>query len=261
MQTPTCVLALYHAQHRFHGRDVTSVAVERFIAEWKAFVVYYQRDHQLLAVRPMIPAVAAANHRILFRRALHIRAGQIVKKHVELGSEQCAVALLQMLLQFRLMRQDSVQAAIQTRVVDLAFFDLQKIVQRGRRIPSLLDGQFATRRAETVDCQQRRNPRPGHIRRFTINALLKETIQLKPSPQFKPEETGAERSCPFQAHLVHQNARHLRIILRHRDMRWKQLQLMRITMIVENFNRLHPARLRRTIQLTQIADRLLTRAI
>ena len=147
------ILALYHAQHCLHGRDVAAVAVECFVTEREALVVDDQRDHQLLAVGPMIPGVAAANHRILFRRALHIRARQIVKKHVELGTEQHTVALFQMPLQFRLVRQDAVQAAIQTRVVDLAVFDLQKIVQRGRRIPALLDGQLAARRAETVDCQ------------------------------------------------------------------------------------------------------------
>ena len=35
--------------------------------------------------------------------------------------------------------------AVQERVVDLAFFNLLQIVQRGRRIPALLDGQFAPR--------------------------------------------------------------------------------------------------------------------
>ena len=45
---------------------------------------------------------------------------QIVQQHVELGSEQFAVALLEMPLQLRLVWQNPVQAAVQTRVVELA---------------------------------------------------------------------------------------------------------------------------------------------
>jgi hypothetical protein len=144
---PAClaILALDHAEHRLHGRYVAAIAVECFITEWETLVVYDQHDHQLLAVGPMIPRVAAANHRILFRRAFHIRAGQIVKKNVELSSEQRAIALFQMPFQLRLVRKNAVQAAIRSRVVDLAFFYLQQIVQRRRRIPALLDGKFAAR--------------------------------------------------------------------------------------------------------------------
>jgi len=70
--------------------------------------------------------------------------------------------------------------------------------------------------------------------------LCKETIQFKPLPQFQSEETGAERTRPFQAHLVHQYACHLRIVIRRHNVRREQLQLTRITLIVENLNRLHP---------------------
>jgi len=105
-----------------------------------------------------------------------------VKKHVELGSEQRPVALLQMPLQFRLVRKDAVQAAVQSRRVDLAFLDPQQIVQRGCRIPTLLDGQFAARRAQPVDGQQRRYARPGHIRRLTIDVFFKEVVQFKTLP-------------------------------------------------------------------------------
>ena len=141
------------------------------------------------------------------------------------------------------------------------FFDLQKIVQRSRRIPALLDGQLAARRARPVDGQQRRYPRPGHIGLFTIGVFFKETIQFKPLPQFQSKETGAERTCPLQTHFVQQYPRHLRIVVGRRHHRREQFQLPRIALLVENFNRLHPARLRRTVQFTQIAERSLTRTI
>jgi hypothetical protein len=44
-------------------------------------------------------------------------------------------------------------------------------------------------------------------------------------------------------------------------MRGKQLQLLRLTLFVKNFDSLQPARLRRTVQLTEITQRLLSRPI
>ena len=82
---------------------------------------------------------------------LHIRAGQVVEQHIELGSEQLAVSLLEVLLQLRLVRQTPIQATIQARVVDLAFLDPQQIVQRRRWIPALFNCQFAAWRAQPVD--------------------------------------------------------------------------------------------------------------
>ena len=81
------ILAFHHAQNRLHRRDVGSIAVESFVAEWESFVVHNQRDHQLLAIWPVIARVTAAHHWILLRRAFHIRAGQVVEQHIELGAE------------------------------------------------------------------------------------------------------------------------------------------------------------------------------
>jgi hypothetical protein len=42
---------------------------------------------------------------------------------------------------------------------------------------------------------------------------------------------------------------------------YEECQLLRISLIVEDLDSLQPARLRRTVQLAQIANRFLTRAI
>src|SRR5262249_8376337 len=77
----------------------------------------------------MIARVAAHHHRILFRRALHLRAGQVIEQHIELRPEQLTVTLFEMLLQLRLVRQNPVQTPVQPGVVDLAFLDLEQIIQ------------------------------------------------------------------------------------------------------------------------------------
>src|SRR5262249_29692535 len=51
------VLALYHAQNRLHGGDVSAVAVEGLVAERKAFAVDDERDHHLFAVGPVIARI------------------------------------------------------------------------------------------------------------------------------------------------------------------------------------------------------------
>jgi hypothetical protein len=63
-----------------------------------------------------------------------------------------------MLFQFRLLRQHTIQASVQPRVVDLAFLDMQDIAQRCGRIPPLLDRQLAARRTQPVDRQYRGHP-------------------------------------------------------------------------------------------------------
>ena len=44
-------------------------------------------------------------------------------------------------------------------------------------------------------------------------------------------------------------------------MRGKELQLLRFALFIEDLNRRQPARLRRTVQLAQVAERFLTRTI
>jgi hypothetical protein len=108
-------------------------------------------------------------------------------------------------------RQNSIQAAVQARVVDLAVFDPQQIVQRRRWIPALFNPQFAAWSAQSVDRQQRRHTRPRHIGRIVIHRLFEKAIQFQPPPQFQPQIAGAELARPFQTHPVDQHACHLRI--------------------------------------------------
>lgn len=94
------------------GGLIRGVAIHHFVGQREAFRRYHQGHHNLLAVRPPIPAVAAPGLRILFRFALKIGAGQIVQQHVELRIEQILPALLQMHEQLLLVLQYPIQAAI-----------------------------------------------------------------------------------------------------------------------------------------------------
>jgi len=132
----------------------------------------------------MVARVAALHHGILLRRPFHIAAGQVVEQHIELGRKQLSVTLLEMLFQRSLVRQEAIQAAIQTRIVDLGRVDAQQIVQRGGGKPALFDGQLAARRAQTVDGQQRRHLRPRHVGIIPgpVQHRREEVIQFQSPP-------------------------------------------------------------------------------
>ena len=60
---------------------------------------------------------------------------------------------------------------------------------------------------------------------------------------------------------MEQYPRYLRVVGRWRHMRGKQLQLLSFALFIEDLDSGQPARLRGTVQLTQVAERLLPRSI
>ncbi len=165
-----------------------------------------------------------------------------------------------MLFDLCLERQQAVQAAIQTRVVDLACFNMQQILQGGRRVPVLFYGQFAARIAQAIDREYCGYSRPRHIRVISVQVLDQELVQLQPLPQLQSQITVAEATRALHSYLLHQHARHIRII-RGFDFGGKQFQLRALAVFVEDLHRLLPPRMRRTVQLSQITKRALPRAI
>src|ERR1022692_1478279 len=152
--------------------------------------------------------------------------------------------------------------------------------QRYRRVSLILPSSISRRSSSAVDGYQRcsmANSLPGAQRRLIAsNAATrdqgtsapslsmfcsKKQSSSKPLPKFQSEKAATEPTHPFQSNLVHNHLRYLRIVIGRHHMRRKQFQLTRFPLLVEHLNRLQPARLCRTVQLPQIADRPLTRTI
>ena len=76
-------------------RPVRRVAVHHFVGQRETIRRDHQRDHQLQAVRPPIPAVTAPCFRVLFHLPFEVRAGQIVEQYFKVGLEQVGPLLLQ----------------------------------------------------------------------------------------------------------------------------------------------------------------------
>src|SRR4051812_4696155 len=140
--------------------------------------------------------------RVLLGPPLYLRAGQVIQQHLELRPKQLPIALLEMPLQFRLVWQNPVQAAVQPGVVDLAFFDAQQIIECCGWIPALLDRQLAARRTQTVNRQHCRHTRPRHVGLLIIQDVLEEPVQLQTFPELQTEPATAELSGALQAHLI-----------------------------------------------------------
>ena len=60
------VLALDHSHHGLERGHIRTVAVEDFMTERKAVDIDDEREYDLLAVAPVIPAVAPLQERILY---------------------------------------------------------------------------------------------------------------------------------------------------------------------------------------------------
>jgi hypothetical protein len=69
----------------------------------------------------------------------------------------------------------------------------------------------------------------------------------------------SETARPLQPHAIDEHLHYLLVLFRRSDFGRKQLQLPAFTLLVEHFDGFQPARLRRTVQLTQIAQSALPR--
>jgi hypothetical protein len=116
-----------------------------------------------------------------------------------------------MLLQLALVRQQAIQHAIQPRVVDLAGFDAQQIVQRRGRKPALLDCQLAAWSTQPIDRQQRSHARPGHLGLVpgTIQDRLEENDPIPAAATTQDLKTLAKAARALQPHTTNQHPRHL----------------------------------------------------
>jgi len=141
------VAALHRGDDLLHGRDVGAVAGEHLVAERDALARHHQTDANLLAISPMVTAVAAAGKCVAGGLALEVRARHVVQQQLVVEREQRSEALLEMDLQGFLVRQQAVESTVQPIVVDALRRHAQKVIQRRPTIPILGNMEFARRLA------------------------------------------------------------------------------------------------------------------
>ena len=87
-----------------------------------------------------------------------------------------------MLFDLGLQGQQTIQTTIEPRVVDLAFRDVQQIVQRSGGIPVLFDGQFTSWITQPVDRQHGGHAGPRNIGKFLVQMFSKKLLELQTPP-------------------------------------------------------------------------------
>ena len=90
---------------------------------------------------------------------------------------------------------------------------------------------------------------------------MRQPAQLQTLPQFQAQARSSELPHPLEANSAHPQSSHVGIVLRQFDIGRKQFQLPTLALLVEDFNHLQPARLRRVVQLAQITQGPLARTV
>jgi hypothetical protein len=138
---------LHRPHDLFHGGDVHSVAVEDLVAERDPLPGDHQSDADLLAVGPVVPAVAALRLRVPCGQALEVGTGDVVEQKVVLQSKELSEPFLEMHLNRLLVGQEPIQPAIESVFVHPLAGDPEQVVERSAAIPVLSDVQLARRLA------------------------------------------------------------------------------------------------------------------
>jgi hypothetical protein len=112
---PLCLaVARFHrADDLLDGGDVDPVAGEHLVAERHPVSADDEPNADLLAVRSVVPAVAAPGHGVALGLAFEERAGDVVKQQLVVECKELAEPVLEMLLERPLVRQQLIQRPVQ----------------------------------------------------------------------------------------------------------------------------------------------------
>ena len=148
----------------------------------------------------MVARVAALGQRIGLGLALEIRAGHVVQQQVVLDAEQLAQPILQEHFQRFFVRQNRVQGAIKTLLVDLLRRNAQEIGQCALGVKMLGDVQFARRLAEAAEDQHQGHQRPGDFFAAVGNRAVEKVLQAQLFDELQAQPRPAEVAAIFHAH-------------------------------------------------------------
>src|ERR1019366_3223545 len=108
-------------------------------------------DDDLLAVAAMIARVAALGEFVFLGEAFEVATGKIVQNKIVFKLEEVAEALLQIVLDGDLGFEQTIERAIEPILGDGLIGHAEQIVERGRSVPMLGQGEFAARLTQAID--------------------------------------------------------------------------------------------------------------
>ncbi len=123
-------------------------------------------------------------------------------QQVEVGGEQRAVALFEVSFELGFVRQELIEASVQTLVVHILEPHTEDVLERRPPAPVLGDMEFARRLAEARQHENRRDLRPRHLLLALRQGRLAELVESQRLPQLVGEPNIAENSTALDTHLV-----------------------------------------------------------
>jgi hypothetical protein len=121
------------------------------MSQRETFACNDEGDDDLLAIAAVVARVAALGEIVVFSEAFEIAAGEIVQEKIVVELKERAEALLQIVLDADLGLESQIEGAIKAVFSDGFIGDAEQIVEGGRAIPMLGQGELAARLAEAVD--------------------------------------------------------------------------------------------------------------
>ena len=169
---------------------VQNVAVEDFVADGESFGGDHQRQHHLLAIEAMIAAIAIAGLGNFLGLPLEIGAGQIVKKHIQPGSEEIFPTPLQMEEKRLAMVEQSIQNTIKLVFASPHKFLSQQIAHGAAVIPKPVASPFASRIDQPISNRDRQHFYPVRPLAAGGYMLVPKCVQLQFPPQLACQPAG-----------------------------------------------------------------------
>ena len=186
------------------GRVVRGVARQHFIGEREAIRRDDQCDDHLYAIAAFVTAVAEAAFVVVVVRGrrFKIGAGQVVEQHLEFGAEQIHPALTQMGKQRLFVRQELVEAAVESILLRQHEIRAQQVCHRALFKPLPVQTPLAAGIDQPVAHQRLQDIAP--VRSFARgrHAARPELVKPKLFIEFTRKPARAPLPRPMQFHRI-----------------------------------------------------------
>ena len=191
-------------EERAQRLAVGGVAGQDLIGERQALRGDDERDDKLRTIGPLVAAVAVASFAVLRQIRgvdLEIRAGQIIKQHIEGGVEQIAPTFSQVRKQLLFVSQQQVVTVVELVRFRQAEVGPQEVGHGAIEEPLAMQPPLASRSNQPVGDEDLQHMVPARSLATSGQALGPETIELKLAPQDAGQPAGAKLARPAEPHL------------------------------------------------------------
>ena len=251
-------LLLNLGHDRLDRLQILGIARQRPVRQREAVAGDHQRQDDLLAVATVVPRVAAQSQFVLDGQALEVGAGQVVEQQVVIELEESPEPVLQGLLDCGLGGQQAIERPIEPVLGHGAIGDAEQLLQTGRGVPVLGQGELAAGSAEAVDDLDGHDVGGPHrflaLRQVAVHDLVEP--EKPPEPEGQPDV--AESSAIGPADRSQSDANHIGIVgCRNPIVVGEEAKLPGVSLAVVDDHGALPATLLVMVELAEVGDDVL----